>query len=168
MAAKALGQKKKGVNVSEKPVVEMFVDGACRGNPGPGGWGVLLKSGEKEKELTGYDAQTTNNRMELMAAIQGLKALKEPTHVALYTDSTYVKDGMTLWIHTWKKNQWRTANKTPVKNQDLWQELDALTQHHSVQWFWIKGHNGHPGNERADFLARNALVQSIMRHEMTA
>ncbi len=138
-------------------VVELFTDGACRGNPGPGGWGVLMRWRGVEKELAGGDAETTNNRMELMAAIQGLLALKRGVRARLYTDSTYVSDGITRWIHGWKRNGWKTASKKPVKNVDLWQRLDDALVGHDVEWIWVKGHAGHPENERADALARAAI-----------
>jgi ribonuclease HI len=146
------------------PHVEIFTDGACSGNPGPGGWGVILRlkgadGHSRERELSGGDAATTNNRMELMAAIMGLEALKRPCDVRLYTDSVYVKDGVTKWIHGWKKNGWRTADKKPVKNIELWQRLDAARGPHQVQWHWVKGHSGHPENERADQLARNEILR---------
>ncbi|MCD2324662.1 ribonuclease HI [Sphingomonas sp. IC-56] len=144
--------------MSELQHVEMFTDGACKGNPGKGGWGVLLRMGETEKELSGGEPHTTNNRMELMAAIQGLKALKRPCRVTLSTDSRYVMDGLTKWIHGWMKNGWRTADKKPVKNAELWQELLAAAEPHRVEWVWVKGHAGHPGNERADKLASDAAV----------
>lgn len=147
-------------------IINIFTDGACSGNPGPGGWAVLLKYQDVQKELSGFEIATTNNRMELQAAIEGLKALKTPSTVHLYTDSTYLKDGMSQWIHAWKKNNWITAGKTPVKNMDLWQELDTLSAIHHIQWFWVKAHDGHPENERADLLARNAIVQAIMKQEM--
>jgi ribonuclease HI len=137
--------------------VEIFTDGACRGNPGPGGWGAILRFGEVEKELSGGEAETTNNRMELMAAISALEALKRPVSVDIHTDSTYVRDGITKWIHGWKKRDWRTADKKPVKNVDLWQRLDAAVGQHQVDWHWVKGHAGHPENERADELARRAV-----------
>jgi ribonuclease HI len=144
--------------VSEAPKVEIFTDGACSGNPGPGGWGTILRMGEKERELSGGDRATTNNRMELMAAIQGLEALKRSCHVRLFTDSTYVKDGVTKWIHGWKKNGWKTADKKPVKNAELWQRLDAALGTHKVSWHWVKGHAGHDDNERADELARDGMA----------
>lgn len=138
--------------------VIVYTDGACSGNPGPGGWGVLLISGKHRKELTGGRAETTNNRMELTAAIEGLNALKSPSHVTLYTDSTYVKDGISKWIHNWKKNGWRTAGKKPVKNAELWQALDEAVARHDITWKWVKGHNGDPGNEKADELARQGMA----------
>lgn len=138
--------------------VEIATDGACKGNPGRGGWGVLLRMGDVEKELSGGEAHTTNNRMELMAAIQGLNALKRPCRVTLSTDSRYVMDGLTKWIHGWMKNGWRTADKKPVKNADLWQELLAAAKPHRVEWKWVKGHAGHPDNERADKLASDAAM----------
>lgn len=135
-------------------VVEIWTDGACSGNPGPGGWGALLRYGDKEKELYGGQADTTNNQMELMAAIEALNALKKPCTVELTTDSQYVKGGMTGWIFGWKKNGWKTANKKPVKNVELWQALDEAVSRHEVNWHWIKGHAGHAENEKADELAR--------------
>jgi len=137
--------------------VEVFTDGACRGNPGPGGWGALLRSGEHCRELRGADPETTNNRMELQAAIEALKALKEPCHVALTTDSVYVRDGITKWLANWERNGWKTAAKKPVKNKDLWQALASEVTRHEVSWFWVKGHSGHPENERADQLANTAI-----------
>jgi ribonuclease HI len=137
--------------------VEVFTDGGCRGNPGPGGWGAVLLFGEHERELKGGEDATTNNRMELLAAISALEALSESCRVVLTTDSTYVKDGITKWIRNWKANGWRTAAKKPVKNQDLWQKLDAECARHQVEWCWVKGHAGHPGNERADSLANTAM-----------
>jgi len=139
--------------------VEIYTDGACSGNPGPGGWGALLRFGETEKELCGGELDTTNNRMELMAAIKALEALKRPCMVELYTDSQYVRQGITQWLQGWKANGWRTAGKKAVKNQDLWQELDAMTQQHQVAWHWVKGHAGHPENERADALARQGIPE---------
>ena len=137
--------------------VVMYTDGACRGNPGPGGWGVLLKHGEHERELCGGEAETTNNRMELSAAIAGLNALKSACEVDLYTDSEYVRKGITEWIENWKKRDWKTAARKPVKNADLWQTLDAAAQRHQVRWHWVKGHAGDPGNERADALANKGI-----------
>jgi ribonuclease HI len=133
--------------------VSAFTDGACSGNPGPGGWGVVLRSGEHEREIYGGEIETTNNRMELTAAIEALQALRESCQVELTTDSTYVKDGITRWLQKWKINGWKTAAKKPVKNQDLWEQLEMQTARHVVQWLWVKGHSGHPGNERADALA---------------
>ncbi|MEM6535101.1 MAG: ribonuclease HI [Pseudomonadota bacterium] len=143
-----------------KMTIDIWTDGACSGNPGPGGWGVLLKAGDKTKELFGGEAATTNNRMELMAAIEALNALSKPTKVRLHTDSTYVKDGLTKWIHGWKRNGWKTAAKKPVKNQDLWQALDAACARHDIAWIWVKGHAGDPGNEKADALARKGAAQA--------
>ena len=138
-------------------VVEIHTDGACRGNPGPGGWGVLLRSNGAEKELYGGEADTTNNRMELMAAIRALEALKRPSRVKLYTDSIYVMKGITTWIHDWKRRGWRTADKKPVKNVDLWRSLDELAARHDIEWHWVKGHAGHVENERADRLANKGI-----------
>ncbi len=142
--------------------VVIYTDGACKGNPGPGGWGAWLRWGGHEKELFGGDPSTTNNRMELTAVIESLALLKRRTPVAIYTDSAYVKDGITTWIHGWKKRGWRTAGNAPVKNIELWQRLDALVAQHSIAWHWVKGHSGDPGNERADALA-NKGVSSISR-----
>jgi ribonuclease HI len=142
--------------MSELPQVEIFTDGACKGNPGPGGWGALLRMGAHEKELAGGEPNTTNNRMELTAALQGLNALTRPCRVTLYTDSRYVMDGLTKWIHGWQKNGWKTADKKPVKNADLWQELLAAAHPHRIDWRWVKGHAGHPENERVDKLASDA------------
>ena len=140
--------------------IEIFTDGACLGNPGPGGWGALLRRYDTEKEIAGGERETTNNRMELMAAIEGLEALKRPAKVALTTDSSYVKDGITKWIGNWKKNGWRTTAKKPVKNADLWQRLDRVVGQHEITWLWVKGHSGHAENERVDELARmQALKQ---------
>jgi len=143
--------------------VEIFTDGACSGNPGPGGWGVLLHYQGTEKELSGGEPETTNNRMELTAAIEALKALKKPCRVALYTDSTYVRDGITKWLPDWKRRGWKTAAKKPVKNVDLWQRLEDAEARHQVEWHWVRGHQGHPENERADELARQGMApfQSI-------
>ncbi len=139
--------------------VEAFTDGACSGNPGPGGWGALLRYNGNERELCGGEEETTNNRMELLAAIEALSALKQPCHVQLTTDSTYVRDGITKWLQNWKKNGWKTAAKKPVKNQDLWMRLDEQTVRHRVEWRWVKGHSGHPENERADALANRGLKE---------
>lgn len=139
--------------------IEIYTDGACSGNPGPGGWGVLLRWNGHEKELFGGELDTTNNRMELMAAIQGLENLKRDGRINLYTDSTYVRDGITKWIHGWKRNGWKTASKKPVKNEDLWKRLDEAVVRHQVEWHWVKGHAGHPENERADQLARDGVLQ---------
>lgn len=138
------------------PDVEIYTDGACSGNPGAGGWGALLRYGNIEKELSGGEVNTTNNRMELTAVIEALKALKKPCNIVLYTDSRYVMDGVNEWLPNWKLNGWRTANKkTPVKNIDLWQSLESLIEKHKIKWIWVKGHNGHPENERVDKLARD-------------
>ena len=146
-----------GATVPPARIVEAFTDGACSGNPGPGGWGVVLRWGELEREMNGGEAQTTNNRMELMAAIEALRAMKRPTTIRIWTDSTYVRDGITKWIHGWKRNGWKTAAKAPVKNADLWQQLDDLARVHKVDWQWVRGHDGHPENERADALARGGI-----------
>jgi ribonuclease HI len=135
------------------PAVEIFTDGACKGNPGPGGWGAILRSNGKEREISGGESPTTNNRMELMAAIEALNALKKPCHVQLWTDSVYVRDGITKWIHGWRRNGWKTADKKPVKNAELWQALLDAAAPHRIDWHWVKGHAGHPENERADQLA---------------
>ena len=159
MSAKPASEKHRHEKHPEKPQkrVEIFTDGACSGNPGPGGWGVVLRYGETEKELSGGEPATTNNRMELMAAIMGLESLRRPCPVKLSTDSTYVKDGITRWIIDWKKRGWKTADKKPVKNVDLWQRLEAAVGHHQIEWEWVRGHSGHPENERADQLARDAI-----------
>ncbi len=141
--------------------VEIFTDGACKGNPGVGGWGAILRCNGSEKELFGGEAETTNNRMEMLAVIEALKALKGPCEATVYTDSSYVQKGISEWIHGWKRNGWRTSGKEPVKNADLWKILDALNAQHDVQWIWVKGHAGHPENERADQLA-NRGVESVM------
>ncbi|OCC25235.1 ribonuclease HI [Croceicoccus estronivorus] len=138
--------------------VEIFTDGACKGNPGPGGWGALLRAGRHEKEMSGSDPHTTNNRMELTAAIKALEALIEPCEVLLHTDSKYVMDGITRWVHGWKRNGWKTASKKPVQNAELWHELIEAAARHQIEWIWVKGHNGHPENERADRLASDAAV----------
>jgi ribonuclease HI len=137
--------------------ITLYTDGACSGNPGPGGWGALLVYGEHEKEFSGAEAATTNNRMELMAVIMGLESLKSPCDVTIVTDSQYVKNGMEQWIHGWKRNGWRTADKKPVKNVELWQRLLAASESHTIRWQWVKGHAGHPENERVDALARLAI-----------
>ncbi len=139
--------------------IEIFTDGACKGNPGPGGWGALLRFGDKEKGLCGGEAPTTNNRMELMGAIEGLRALTEPCEVKLTTDSQYVRQGITQWMHGWKKNGWKTAAKKPVKNEDLWKKLDEQVARHQVSWFWVKGHSGHRENEIADQLANDGIAK---------
>ncbi len=146
----------------DEPVV-IYTDGACKGNPGPGGWGAWLRYGEHEKELFGGEASTTNNRMELTAVIEALALLKRRTEVAIYTDSNYVKDGITSWIHGWKKRGWRTADNKPVKNIELWQRLDALAAQHQVKWHWVRGHAGDPGNERADELANRGVATLTVR-----
>jgi ribonuclease HI len=138
-------------------VVDIFTDGACRGNPGPGGWGIVLRYKTREKELWGGEANTTNNRMELTAVIRALEALKRPSRVRLYTDSQYVQKGISEWIHSWKRKGWKTADKKDVKNVDLWRELEALAAQHEVEWLWVKGHAGHPENERADALANKGI-----------
>ena len=144
--------------------VTIYTDGACKGNPGPGGWGVVLKSGDKEKYLHGGETLTTNNRMEMTAVIEALKALKMPCHVSLYTDSKYVMQGVTEWLSGWKARGWKTAGKDPVKNVDLWQEIDSLLGTHEIAWHWVKGHAGHPGNELADALA-NKGVEEHMKNQ---
>ncbi len=141
----------------EADEVELFADGACSGNPGPGGWGVLLRCRGNVREISGGDPQTTNNRMELSGVIAGLSALKKPCRVMVTTDSQYVKNGMTTWIRSWKKNGFRTSSGQPVKNEDLWRELDRLAALHEITWHWVRGHDGHPENERVDFLAREAI-----------
>ena len=137
--------------------VEIYADGACRGNPGPGGWGAVLREGGRERELRGFEPATTNNRMELTAVIRALESLAPGARVRAYTDSQYVQKGMSAWIHDWKRRGWRTADKKPVKNQDLWTRLDELAHAHHVEWHWVKGHAGHPENERADALANEAI-----------
>jgi ribonuclease HI len=143
--------------------VLIYTDGACRGNPGPGGWGVLMRYGKKEKTLFGGETETTNNRMELMAAIQGLAALRERCQVDLHTDSQYVQKGISQWIHDWKKKNWRKADKKPVKNADLWQILDHEASRHDITWHWVKGHSGHPENDMADALANQAIDQLLKK-----
>ena len=137
--------------------VDIWTDGACSGNPGPGGWGALMRHGERERELSGGEPDTTNNRMELRAAIEALNALKKPCEVHVHTDSQYVRGGVTGWMHNWKRNGWKTSDKKPVKNEDLWRELDAATARHKIHWHWVKGHAGHVENERADELARTGM-----------
>ena len=150
-----------------RPSIVIYTDGACSGNPGPGGWGAILVSGSHRKEISGGEADTTNNRMELMAAIMALEALKFPSTVELHTDSAYLKDGITSWIWGWKKNGWKTASKQPVKNAELWQRLDAAQRRHIVDWRWVKGHAGHPENERADELAREGLANARQARKRT-
>jgi len=140
------------------PLVVIHTDGACSGNPGPGGWGVILRYGDHEKTLSGGEANTTNNRMELMAAIMALETLKRPSRVELHTDSQYLREGITRWIHGWKRNGWKTAEKKPVKNAELWLRLDEALKRHSIEWHWVKGHAGHDDNERADELAREGMA----------
>ena len=149
--------------MSELPEVEIFTDGACSGNPGPGGWGALLISGGHRKDICGGEPDTTNNRMEMMAAIQALEALIKPCHVELHTDSTYVMKGISEWIHGWKKRGWKTADKKPVKNEDLWRRLDTARDRHTVDWRWVKGHAGHELNEHADFLAGKGLKEALAK-----
>jgi ribonuclease HI len=144
---------------SSKKIVEIFTDGACSGNPGPGGWGAILRYGGVEKEMNGGEPQTTNNRMELMAAIMAIEAVKRPCEIHLHTDSEYLRNGIMTWIHSWKARGWRTADKKPVKNVDLWQRLETAIETHDVHWHWVKGHSGHIENERADELARLAIRQ---------
>ena len=142
-------------------ITQIYTDGGCRGNPGPGGWGVVLQAGSAEKELWGGEANTTNNRMELTAVIRALGALTRPASVQIQTDSQYVQKGISQWIHNWKRNGWKTADKKPVKNADLWQELDRISQQHRITWLWVKGHAGHPGNERADTLANRGIDELL-------
>ncbi len=141
-------------------MIEIYTDGACSGNPGPGGWGALLRVSEIETELCGGEPATTNNRMELLAVIEALQSLTGPVEACVYTDSQYVQKGISVWIHSWKQRGWKTASKEPVKNADLWRRLDALAAGHTIEWRWVKGHAGHPGNERADALARTGLEQA--------
>lgn len=144
------------------PTVDIYTDGACSGNPGPGGWGVVVCYQVMESDISGGEAMTTNNRMEMMAALKGLQALPRRCQVNLYTDSMYVRDGITRWMTNWKKNGWKTADKKPVKNQDLWLELDKILSQHDIVWHWVKGHSGHEMNDRADALARNAIIAQRM------
>lgn len=146
---------------SNGPTVTIYADGGCRGNPGPGGWGVLLQAGDHEKELWGGEEATTNNRMELTAAIRALEALRRPATVDLHTDSQYLQKGISLWIKQWRRNGWRTANREPVRNADLWQRLDELAARHEINWHWVRGHSGNPGNERADRLANRGLDELL-------
>lgn len=139
--------------MTSSDIIDIYADGACKGNPGAGGWGVLLERGAHRKELYGGERSTTNNRMELTAVIRGIETLKSPSTVRIHTDSQYVQKGITVWIHNWKRRDWRTADKQPVKNIDLWKRLDELAAQHDIEWVWVKGHAGHPGNERADKLA---------------
>jgi ribonuclease HI len=148
-------------SMPEATEVEIFADGACSGNPGPGGWAAILRHRRVEKELSGSEPHTTNNRMEMLAAIMGLEALKRRCRVRLYSDSQYLRDGITKWIQGWKRRGWRTADNRPVKNQDLWQRLDRAASGHEVSWIWVRGHAGHPENERADALARAAIAAAI-------
>lgn len=148
--------------MTDKKVV-MYTDGACRGNPGPGGWGVLMRYQGSEKKLNGYESETTNNRMELTAVIRGLASLKRKCHIDLYTDSKYVLQGINEWIENWKKNGWKTANKKAVKNADLWQELEKQTVRHHIDWHWVKGHSGNAGNESADELANQAIDEAVLQ-----
>ena len=148
--------------MGNEEMVEIWADGGCRGNPGPGGWGVLLRAGEREKELWGGEPATTNNRMELTAVIRALEAMKRPVRARIHTDSQYVQKGISEWIHGWKRNGWKTSDKKPVKNADLWQQLDSLAAMHHLDWLWVKGHAGDPGNERADALA-NRGVETVLR-----
>ncbi len=145
----------------EMEQIEIYTDGACKGNPGPGGWGALLRSGEHEKEIFGGERHTTNNRMEITAVIESLKLVKKKAKVCIYTDSTYVKDGISSWIKQWKINGWKTAAKKPVKNEELWRELDLLVSQHQIEWVWVKGHSGDEGNERADALANKGVTSVI-------
>jgi ribonuclease HI len=144
-----------------EPVVDLYADGACKGNPGPGGWGVLLRIDGREQEMCGGEAQTTNNRMELTAVIEGLLSLGQHARVRVYTDSQYVQKGITEWIHNWKRRGWMTADKKPVKNEDLWRRLDEVARMHEVKWHWVKGHAGHPENERADALANKGIPVGV-------
>ena len=152
--------------IAQLPHVVIHTDGACSGNPGPGGWGAILAFGDREKEVKGGEALTTNNRMELMAAIKGLEALKRPCHVQLHTDSIYVRDGITRWVHNWQRNGWRTSDKKPVKNAELWQELITASAPHRIDWRWVKGHSGHAENDRVDALACAAADDQRRHHRL--
>jgi ribonuclease HI len=147
--------------MAQNEQVQMFTDGACRGNPGPGGWGVVLRYGDNERQLFGGDRETTNNRMELLAVIEGLSVLKRPCEISITSDSTYVLKGIQEWLQNWKKRGWKTASKKPVKNVDLWQRLDALIEPHTIEWHWVKGHSGHPQNELADELANRGIDECL-------
>ena len=153
------------MKLEKSEIVSVYADGACKGNPGPGGWGVLIRMGEHSKELCGGELMTTNNRMELTAVIRALEALKRTCQLKIYTDSVYVQKGMTEWLVSWKARGWRTSDKKPVKNDDLWQQLDGLAQPHEIEWIWVKGHAGHEGNERADALA-NEGVAKVLREQI--
>lgn len=149
--------------MTTEEIIEIWADGGCRGNPGPGGWGVLLRAGTREKELWGGEPATTNNRMELTAVIRALEAMKRTVRARIHTDSQYVQKGISEWIHGWKRNGWKTSDKKPVKNADLWQELDRLAAQHQLEWLWVKGHAGDPGNERADALANRGIDELLAR-----
>jgi ribonuclease HI len=149
------------MKLEKSEIVSVYADGACKGNPGPGGWGVLIRMGEHSKELCGGELMTTNNRMELTAVIRALEALKRTCQLQIYTDSVYVQKGMTEWLVSWKARGWRTSDKKPVKNDDLWQQLDGLAQQHEIEWIWVKGHAGHEGNERADALANDGVAKVL-------
>lgn len=149
--------------MGSEEIIEIWADGGCRGNPGPGGWGVLLRAGTREKELWGGEPATTNNRMELTAVIRALEAMKRTVRARIHTDSQYVQKGISEWIHGWKRNGWKTSDKKPVKNADLWQELDRLAAQHQLEWLWVKGHAGDPGNERADALANRGIDELLAR-----
>ncbi len=149
--------------MDNEDIITIYADGGCRGNPGPGGWGVFLQAGSNAKELWGGEPETTNNRMELTAVIRALEALKRPATVKVHTDSQYVQKGISTWIHNWKRNGWRTSDKKPVKNTDLWQCLDELAKLHDITWLWVKGHAGHPGNERADGLANRGIDELLAK-----
>jgi ribonuclease HI len=142
-------------------MIYIYTDGACKGNPGPGGWGALLKYNEHEKEINGFSLETTNNIMELTAVIEALSIIKKKSEITIITDSNYVKDGITKWIDNWKKKGWKTANKKPVKNKNLWEKLDKLTNNHNITWKWVRGHTGNPGNEKADALANEAIINNL-------
>lgn len=149
--------------MADELTINIYADGGCRGNPGPGGWGVLIQAGAVEKELCGGERDTTNNRMELTAVIRSLEALKRPSTINVHTDSQYVQKGISEWIHNWKRNGWRTSDKKPVKNADLWQILDGLAKQHQIKWIWVKGHAGHAGNERADALANRGIDELLQK-----